>query len=82
MIYEKHACREGHYCPTNSLIQVPCPRGTYRDNPAGSPPSTVAACQNAPPGQYADTEGQTSAMIAKNLCQVGYKCPSGSRSKF
>ena len=44
MIYQKHDCKEGHYCPAGSLHQVPCPRGTYRDNPAGSPPTAVTDC--------------------------------------
>lgn len=81
-IYEKHDCDEGHYCPADSNLQVPCPRGTYRDNPAGSPPVDVTHCLDATQGYYSDREGMTSAMLAENLCAAGYKCPTGSRSKF
>jgi hypothetical protein len=66
MIYEQWDCDEGHYCPTDSLVQIPCPRGTFRDNPAGSLPTSVDDCENAPAGSYSDREGMTSDMIAEN----------------
>ena len=30
-IYQTAVCDAGHYCPTDSLLMIPCPRGTYRD---------------------------------------------------
>ena len=45
-IYEKSDCREGHYCPSDSKVQIPCPRGTYRD--AGGLPTAVTDCLDAP----------------------------------
>lgn len=80
-IYQTAACDAGHYCPTDSLLMIPCPRGTYRDLSDNTPATTVSACINAGAGYYADREGMTSTMISENLCAAGYYCPAGSRDK-
>ena len=81
-IYEKYDCTEGHYCPSGSLIEVPCPRGTYRNSDGAETPDNVSACLAAPAGKYSDREGMTLDMIADNLCAAGHKCTGGARSKF
>ena len=83
-VYEQSECEEGHYCPTGSKLQVPCPRGTYRDHSSGDTPTEITGhCLDSPTTFYADREGMTLAMIQPdNVCRAGYKCEAGSRSKF
>ena len=43
-IYEKSECEEGHYCPSDSKVQIPCPRGTFRDHTPGDEPKLITDC--------------------------------------
>ena len=61
LIYDKVACAAGHYCPTDSLLMIPCPRGTYRDLNDNTPADSVAKCSPSAAGFYADREGMTLA---------------------
>mmetsp|Transcript_62220 Transcript_62220/g.85950 ORF Transcript_62220/g.85950 Transcript_62220/m.85950 type:complete len:213 (+) Transcript_62220:3802-4440(+) len=74
-MYEKEQtlCTIGHYCPPGSSVQVPCPKGTFRDNTQGM---DTTDCGKCPAGTYCPTEG----MDTPTACPEGSFCPEGSQT--
>lgn len=82
-IHETGDCSPGFYCPTNitdgvsSLRigsygpkQVPCPKGTFRNETAGR---FVEDCSKCIIGNYCPTGSET-----PTICTTGHYCPPGS----
>ena len=65
-------CQEGYYCPEGTVLEIPCPAGTYSATNHLSMESECLACE---PGQYCNTTGLTAP---QGLCSPGYFCFAGS----
>lgn len=69
-------CTYGRYCPgAGTWVQLPCPRGTYRDTGFGS---SLASCHQCPPYKACTSLGEISDGIEE--CEAGYYCVYGSAS--
>ena len=71
-------CPVGHYCPSGSTYEVPCPPGTVNDLTKSV---SNAACLPCPIAHYCPLRGGYSALYgASYLCAAGYLCISGASS--
>ena len=55
-------CDKGYYCPSGSIAQIPCPKGTF------SSQYNAGSCLLCPSGSYANQTASTQC----------YPCPIGS----
>lgn len=72
------ACPQGHYCPLNSTLPLPCPRGTFNTNTESQ---SSAACSACPATYYCDEMGLSNYNTNKR-CAAGYICTGGSDSAY
>ncbi|EPR58001.1 GCC2 and GCC3 domain-containing protein [Toxoplasma gondii GT1] len=66
-------CDAGYYCPEGSTVPhaVPCPRGTYLNQPGGQREEDCLPCA---PGTYCDTVAETQPLS----CPAGHYCLGGT----
>lgn len=64
-------CSQGMYCPTNTIVELKCPSGTYQDETAQS------SCKACPEGYYCET-GETVGVITPADCPNGHYCPEST----
>ncbi|KAK3560704.1 hypothetical protein QTP86_014744, partial [Hemibagrus guttatus] len=65
-------CKPGFYCPTWSVIEQPCPAGTY-GNQSGL--ADLSECTLCDPGTYCAGTGNISP---NGLCMAGFLCSGGA----
>ncbi|KAF6736840.1 hypothetical protein FQA47_014055 [Oryzias melastigma] len=65
-------CPVGHYCPPDSSASIPCPSGTYAEQPGGE---TVQHCQPCEAGSFCKKTGLSGP---QGLCDPGHFCTSGA----
>ncbi|GKT26470.1 conserved unknown protein, partial [Aduncisulcus paluster] len=78
-------CKAGYYCPERSVIEYPCPKGTYRPNDTGKikvdpddSSITGTGCSPCPEGFYCLGTGDSDP--SDDICDDGYECLEGSSS--
>jgi hypothetical protein len=63
-------CPQGFYCPSGTIVPVPCPIGTYNDEYLKKAETDCKSCSS---GYYCPTRGQA---FAVDECPLGYYCDS------
>ncbi|XP_063762752.1 SCO-spondin isoform X2 [Eleginops maclovinus] len=63
-------CPAGFFCPSRTLVPVPCPAGTFSSEIGNTHQNNCTPCT---PGYYCQAEGT----VQPALCPVGYYCPLG-----
>ena len=64
-------CPKGTMCGSQSTVVVPCPLGTYQDQPGSS------TCKPCLAGHYCDVSADTGT-IYPALCSAGTACPNST----
>ena len=68
IIYTGRPCSEGNYCPSESILDLACPDGTFLQTTLGA---QLSDCNPCPAGQYCPNIGQNSV---DDTCDDGYYC--------
>ncbi|GCC23266.1 hypothetical protein chiPu_0001660 [Chiloscyllium punctatum] len=67
-------CIQGHYCPTGSILPIPCPVGYYLHQKGAE---DITSCKLCDLGMYCSVVGLAAP---EGPCQPGYYCTSGSNT--
>ncbi|XP_071958404.1 uncharacterized protein [Antedon mediterranea] len=70
-VHDPVACITGHYCPKGTVVQEPCPPGTFSGTEQNV---NITDCLPCTGGSYCEGYGLSSPT---NLCAPGYFCPEG-----
>ena len=71
VVYEHNPCPLGHYCEEGTIVPVPCPTGTHKNETRGR---NMTECFPCPRGFYCPTN----ATIHGIPCDASSSCPEGS----
>ena len=83
-VYEHNPCPVGYYCEVGTVIPVPCPEGTQRNETRGG---SIAECFPCPRGYYCPTNATVHGVpcdassscsegsVFPRQCPAGYYCP-------
>ncbi|XP_061576517.1 uncharacterized protein LOC133442524 [Cololabis saira] len=63
---ERPSCQPGFYCPVDSFIPVPCPKGTYGST-AGA--TSIESCLKCPPHHYCPRSGLYNSLPCGSVAQ-------------